>query len=478
MGQLNLSKESWSSQTVFILAAVGSAVGLGNLWKFPYITGENGGGAFVLVYLICILLIGVPVLIAEFLLGRSGGANPLQTMANLTRRHKASKLWWLLGLNGVLAGVLILSFYTVIAGWGVAYFISSLQGSFDQISSDAVGAHFSGLLQSPYELLFWHTVVSIATVMIASRGVRSGIEKAINFMMPGLLIILLILLGYATTTGAFGQSFSFLFSPDFSKLSWEAVLIAMGHAFFTLSIGMAAMMVYGSYLGEKQSIIKAGLWIAAADTLIALLAGLVIFSIVFANGMEPGSGPGLLFQTLPVAFGQMWGGVFFGTLFFALVVMAALSSAISLIEPALSWMEQSWGMKRSKAAWLLGSVIWFIGIGTVFSFNRWEDFDVLGGRNIFETLDFITTNIMLPLGGMLMCVFVAWVMNDQVREDQLKLAPLWMKLLVFDLKWIAPVAVMVVFASNLVAADSTVIMVGITLMLYSAYIWQRKSRLA
>lgn len=470
MGQLKLSRESWSSQTVFILAAVGSAVGLGNIWKFPYITGENGGGAFVLVYLACIVLIGLPVLLSEFLMGRAGQANPIQTMATLAKQHKATRLWWLLGFNGVLAGALILSFYTVIAGWAVAYFVSSVQGDFIQISADQVGEHFGSLLANPWELMLWHTVVTLLTIMIVSRGIRSGIEKAISFMMPGLLLILLVLLGYATTTGAFGQSFSFLFNPDFSKLSWEAVLVAMGHAFFTLSIGMGTMMVYGSYLNQQESIVKAGVWIAFADTVVALLAGLVIFSIVFANGLEPGAGPGLLFQTLPVAFGQMWGGWFFGTLFFALVILAALSSAISLMEPALSWLEQNWAIARSKAAWGLGSIIWVIGIGTVLSFNHWEDIHFIGDRTIFDSLDFITSSIMLPLGGLLISVFVAWVMSNEAKQEQLRLSPVWYKWFILDLKWIAPVAIIVVFASNLVSANSTYLLIAFTLALYAGYI--------
>lgn len=471
MSQLKLSKDSWSSQTVFIMAAIGSAVGLGNIWKFPYITGENGGGAFVLVYLACILLIGLPVLMSEIALGRSGKANPIQGMANLARENGASKLWVLLGFNGVLAGALILSFYTVIAGWAFAYFFQSLVGAFDSITAVEVGVHFDGLLANPYELIFWHTVVTIVTIAIVSRGVKSGLEKAISFMMPGLLFILLILLGYSTTTGSFGESFAFLFSTDFSKLSWQSVLVAMGHAFFTLSIGLGTMMVYGSYLSKEYSIVKASLWIAFADTAVALLAGLVIFSIVFANGLEANSGPGLLFQTLPIAFGQMTAGWFFGTLFFALVVMAALSSAISLIEPVVSWFDQNWGIKRVKAAWILGFVIWFVGLGTVLSFNEWQDVHFLGERTFFDSLDFITTNIMLPLGGLLMTVFVAWVMHSKEREDQIELSSNWMTLFLFVLKWISPVAVIVVFASNLVAVDNVIVMIAIALLVYLLYAW-------
>jgi len=470
MSQLKLSKDSWSSQSVFIMAAVGSAVGLGNLWKFPYIAGENGGGAFVLVYLMCILLLGIPVLFSEFILGRHGKANPVQAMANVARENNAGRAWSFLGFNGVLAGLLILSFYTVIAGWALYFLMESVKGSFIGANPPEIEALFSGLLASPSELILWHTLFAVATFWIVSKGVKSGIEKAVNFLMPGLLFILLILLGYATTTGHFGQSVDFLFAADFSKLTWEAVLIALGHAFFTLSIGMGAMMVYASYVPKQHSIVKAGLWIAFADTAIALIAGLVIFSIVFANGLEPGAGPGLLFQTLPIAFGDMSGGWLFGSLFFALVVMAALSSSISLIEPAVSWFEQNWGMTRFKAAWLLGAMVWVVGLGTVLSFNSWSDIHFFGERTFFDSLDFITANIMLPLGGLLMTVFVAWVLNKEVLKDELQLKEGLFKLLIILLKWVTPIAVIVVFSSNLVEREYLIPMAGAAMGVYLLFI--------
>lgn len=476
MSQLKLSKNSWTTQSVFIMAAVGSAVGLGNLWKFPYITGEHGGGAFVLVYLLCIFLIGIPVLFSEFILGRNGKANPVQAMANVSRENGGSRVWSALGFNGVMAGLLILSFYSVIAGWALFYFFESVQGSFVDTNAEEVGNLFDGLLSSHVQLIFWHSLFALATIIIVAKGLKSGIEKAINFLMPGLFIILLILVGYATTTGYFAQSFEFLFKPDFSKLTWEAVLVAMGHAFFTLSLGMGAMMVYASYVPAGYSIVKAGLWIAFADTVIALLAGLVIFSIVFANGLEPGAGPGLLFQTLPVAFGEMTGGWLFGSLFFALVVMAALSSAISLIEPGISWFEQNWGMSRLKASIILGGAVWLVGLGTVLSFNAWSDVHFLGEKTFFDSLDFITANIMLPLGGLLMTIFVAWVMKKQIVETELGLSAMLLNVFYFIIKWIAPVAVIVVFASNLVGEADVWPMIGAGIALYVFYILSRLSK--
>ncbi len=478
MSAIKLSKPQWSSEKVFVLAAVGSAVGLGNIWKFPYITGENGGGAFVLVYLLCVALIGLPVLMTEIGLGRMGKANPPQAMANLAADFRASPLWALVGLVGVLAGVLILSFYTVIAGWAMDYFVESALGRFRGIDSTAVGDYFKGLLANPWALLFWHTVMVGLTLAIVARGVKSGLEKAVNFMMPLLFFILLVLLGWAAAQASFTDSLRFLFAPDFSKLSWSAVLVAMGHAFFTLSIGMGAMMVYGSYLPERYSIGKAAVWIVFADTAVALLAGVIIFTVVFGNGLAPGAGPGLLFQTLPVAFGQMSGGWFWGTLFFFLVVLAALSSAISLIEPAVSWVEQNWRVSRARATWVLGALVWLLGVGTVLSFNVWSEVHFLPGKTFFDSLDFMTANIMLPLGGMLMAVFMAWVVGARARQAEFRLAPGLDAAFQWDLRLIAPVGVLIVFASNLVdAVWQQWTAVGVALVLYALYAYNRSRQM-
>lgn len=473
MSLLKLSKQSWSSQSAFILAAVGSAVGLGNIWKFPYIVGENGGGAFVLVYLACILVIGLPILLSELALGRAGQANPVQAMANLAQESKASRLWTVLGFNGVLSGMLILTFYSVIAGLAVAYFYNSVRGVFMDIESQSAQDLFASTVADPWILLFWHSLVILFTIIVVARGIRGGLEKSINFMMPGLLLILLVLLGYASSTGFFMDSFYFLFMPDFSKLSWQSVLIAMGHAFFTLSIGFGTMMAYGAYVNRKISLVNASLWIVFMDTLIALLAGLVIFSIVFANQLEPGMGPGLLFQTLPIAFGQMDGGWLFGSLFFLLVVMAALSSTISMMEPALSWLEQNWGFSRLKAAWVLGGIAWLVGLGTVLSFNLWQNVHFLGERHFFDSLDFLTSSILLPLGGLLMGVFMAWTIRVDIRTSQIPLKGLSLNLFMITLRYITPVAIIVVFASNL-APNNLWLLSMIALMIYVLYMFKVK----
>lgn len=435
----------WSSRLVFVLAATGSAVGLGNIWKFPYITGENGGGAFVLVYLICIALIGIPIMMAEILIGRRGRQSPVNTMRTLAEESKHSPHWQFLGWSGVLAGFLILSFYSVIAGWALSYIIRMATGTFSGASADEVGAVFDGLLASPESLLAWHTIFMVLTMVVVARGVKSGLEKAVTFLMPALFVLLLIMIGYSLNTGAFSQGLSFLFNPDFSKLSADSILVAMGHAFFTLSLGMGAIMIYGSYVPRKISIAKASFIIAGADTLVALLAGMAIFPIVFANGLEPGSGPGLIFVTLPIAFGQMPGGILFGTLFFLLLVFAAWSSSISLIEPAITWMVESKGFKRGRACIIAGIVTWLLGIGTVLSFNVMSDVKLFD-KSFFDLLDYLTANIMLPLGGLFTALFVGWVMSRSATRDELDMDDhLGYKVWLFLVRYVTPIGVVIVF---------------------------------
>ncbi|MEZ5543128.1 MAG: sodium-dependent transporter [Pseudomonadota bacterium] len=442
----------WSGRLAFILAATGSAVGLGNIWKFPYITGENGGGAFVLVYLLCIAIIGIPIMMAEVLIGRRGRRSPINTMRHLAVEEQASRHWEWLGWAGVLAGALILSYYSVIAGWALAYVFRAASGMFTGLTADGVQSIFDDLVGTPERLLTWHTLFMVMTMVVVARGVRSGLEHAVRLLMPGLFLILLVLVGYAWNSGAFEQGVSFLFHADFSRLSANGVLIAMGHAFFTLSLGMGAIMVYGSYLPEKISIARTSITVSLLDTMVALLAGMAIFPIVFANNLEPGSGPGLIFQTLPIAFGHMPYGAFFGMLFFILLVFAAWSSSISLIEPAVAWLVENKGMNRVSASVLAGFATWAFGLLTVFSFNLWSGFKPLSmipvfrDSTIFDLLDYLTANIMLPLGGLLIAVFAAWIMSRESTMEELHMGnrffyPLWR----FLVRYITPVAVTIVF---------------------------------
>jgi NSS family neurotransmitter:Na+ symporter len=442
----------WSSRLAFILAATGSAVGLGNIWKFPYIAGENGGGAFVLIYLVCIAVIGIPIMMAEVMLGRRGRQSPINTMKTLAAEENASPHWKWLGWAGVLAGFLILSYYSVIAGWALAYVFRTGSGVFTGLTADGVQAIFTRLTGSPESLLAWHTIFMIMTMVIVARGVRSGLEKAVKLLMPALFVLLFVLVGYAWNSGSFQEGLDFLFQPDFSRISANGILIAMGHAFFTLSLGMGAIMVYGSYLPGNASIAKTSIAVSLMDTLVALLAGMAIFPIVFANGLEPGAGPGLIFQTLPIAFGHMEYGAFFGMLFFLLLVFAAWTSAISLIEPAVAWLVENRGMTRIFASVVAGVATWLFGLLTVLSFNLWSEvkllsrFEVFRDSTIFDLLDYLTANIMLPLGGLLIAVFAAWKMSRASSMDELAMGdrffyPLWR----FLVRYITPIAVMIVF---------------------------------
>jgi neurotransmitter:Na+ symporter, NSS family len=453
----------WSSRFVFILAAVGSAVGLGNIWKFPYITGENGGGAFVLVYLICIALIGVPIMMAEILMGRRGRQSPINTMRALVADEKAHPAWHWLGWLGVVTGFLILSYYSVIAGWALAYVFRAAAGLFAGANAETTASLFEDMLEAPESMLAWHTIFMVITMAVVARGVRGGLEKAVTLLMPALFALLVVLVLYAMNQGDFARGAAFLFSPDFDKVfqhcelldsglkscrfSGEPLLIALGHAFFTLSLGMGAIMVYGSYMPGNASIARATLTIVAADTIAALLAGLAIFPIVFANGLEPASGPGLIFQTLPIAFGSMPGGRLFGTLFFVLLVFAAWTSAISLIEPAVAWLVENRGMARIPASLAVGALAWFLGIGSVLSFNLWsgESFQLFG-KTWFDLMDYLTANLLLPLGGLFIALFAGWVMSRASSRSELRMGDgagyrAWR----FLVRYVSPWLVVIVF---------------------------------
>lgn len=408
----------WSSRMAFILAVTGSAVGLGNIWKFPYMAGQNGGGAFVLVYLVCVVVIGMPVMMSEILIGRRGRRNPVATMELLGREEGSSVHWRVVGAMGVLAGILILSYYSMIAGWTLAYIGKSASSSFAGASATAVAAQFGEFVGDWKTVVFWHTTFMSLCVFVVARGVERGLEQAVRFMVPALLILMLVLLGYSISTGFFSQGVAFMFTADFDKLGWGGVLAALGQAFFTLSIGMGAIMAYGAYLPEETSITGSAAAVVTADTSIAILAGLAIFPLVFANGLDPAEGPGLVFQTLPLAFGQMPGGVFFSTIFFVLLAFAAWTSAIGLMEPGVAFIVEQYHRTRAQATIIVGGLIWFIGLGSALSFNVLKDTKFLAGT-FFDNVDYLTSNIMLPLGGLLITIFAGWVMCRNSTSDEL-----------------------------------------------------------
>ena len=436
----------WSSRMAFILAVTGSAVGLGNIWKFPYIAGQNGGGAFVLVYLICVVVIGMPVMMSEILIGRRGRRNPVATMELLGQEEGGSKNWRWLGSLGVIAGILILSYYSVIAGWTLAYVVKSASGVFTGASPSVVSAHFSGFVGDWKGTTLTHTLFMALTIFVVARGVERGLEQAVRVMVPALLILMLVLLGYAINSGYFAEGVAFMFTPDFDKLTWDSVLAALGQAFFTLSIGMGAVMAYGAYLPEETSITGASVAVVTADTAIAILAGLAIFPFVFAGGLDPADGPGLVFDTLPLAFGGMAGGVFLSTIFFVLLAFAAWTSAIGLMEPAVAWLVEHHNRTRMQAAVLVGASIWLIGMGSVLSFSVLSDVTFLAGT-FFDNVDYLTSNIMLPLAGLLITIFAGWVMCRNSTSDELGSSGSLYKAWRILARFIAPIGILFVLVN-------------------------------
>lgn len=443
-----LAHAQWSSRMTFVLAAAGSAVGLGNIWRFSYMVGENGGAAFVLVYLACVALVGLPILVAEWLMGRRGQKNPVDTMAELARKNGKPRAWMGIGITGVLAAFLILSFYSVIGGWSLNYTLGTVIGTFSGQDSDSIGAMFSGMLANPMTLLGWHTAFMVLVVAIVARGVTKGLESAVRSMMPALVILMLILAGYGMTTGHFGEAMAFMFRPEWSALDGGVVLAAMGQAFFTLSLGMGIMMAYGSYLGQDVNLISTARTVIILDTAIALLAGMAIFPIVFANGLSPGEGPGLIFVTLPLAFGNMAGGTILGLMFFLLLTFAALTSAISLLEPTVEMLEERTSLPRVSAALISGAAVWLLGVAALLSFNVWSDVLVFG-LNIFDLLDTFTAKFLLPLTGLGSIVFAAWCLDRKSVEQELGLSAAGVTAWNLIARVIAPIGVVAVFITGL-----------------------------
>ncbi|MCG8434269.1 MAG: sodium-dependent transporter [Gammaproteobacteria bacterium] len=445
MGRRQSLHGQWSSRLAFVLAATGAAVGLGNIWKFPYMTGINGGGAFVIIYLVCVLAIGLPIFMCEAMLGRRGRRNPINTMKLLSEEESGGGFWQFVGWMGVVAGVLILSYYSVVAGWTFSFAIDTASGTFTGADANKVGEVFNGLTGNPWMMLFWHTTFMGLTIFIVARGVEEGLEKAVKYLMPALFVLLLVLVGYAMNSGEFLNGLSYMFKPDFSKVTGSTILMAMGQAFFSLSLGMGAIMAYGAYLPDDASIAETSFTVVLADTSVALLAGMAIFPIVLLNGLDPGQGPGLVFQTLPLAFGQMPGGFVFGTLFFVLLIFAAWSSAIGLIEPAVARLVENHNTSRAGAAWIIGGTVWTLGLLTIFSFNLLSEFKFLAGT-VYDNIDYLTSNIMLPLGGLLIALFAGWVMCKSSSVEEFELGTgyrynTWR----FLTRYLAPLALVVIF---------------------------------
>ena len=439
-------RSQWSSQWVFILAATGSAVGLGNIWKFPYVTGQHGGGAFILVYLLAVVLI-LPIMTSEILIGRRGCGSPVHAMQRLSAEFGVHRAWKGVGIMGVGAALMILSYYSVIAGWTMAYFFRTGAGTFERATVEGVAHIFSDLTGSTEKLLAWHTLFIVFTSSVMGWNIKSGLEKAVKFMMPVLFILLVVLLAYVAVKTGFDAAVEYMFVFDFSKLTGAGVLAALGQAFFSLSIGLGAIMAYGSYLPAQVPIVRTAFVIAALDSLVAIVAGLIVFSLVFHYGLEPGQGAGLVFQTLPLVFGGIPGGEVLGAVFFFLLFVAAWTSAVSLIEPGLSWLTDNWRIGRGGAAWIIGFVAWLLGLGTVFSFSDAENWTVFG-RTVFDSFDYLTANVLLPFGGILIALYGGWKLPAFVLREELNIRNegfyrLWR----FMLRYLSPIAIGAVFIS-------------------------------
>ena len=434
----------WKGNSTFILAAAGSAVGLGNIWKFPYMVGSNGGSAFVIIYLLCILAIGLPVMASEVLIGKYGRKSPINSLKALAKENAISENWKYLGILGALAGILILSYYSVFAGMALSYIFNFFPSGLEN-PSEYSARYFSELSSSHWILIFWHSTFLMITCWIVAMGVVKGIGRSVSILMPFLFLFIILISFYSSYIGNFNETIFFLFKPDFSSITPEVVISAMGQAFFSLSIGMGAIMAYGAYMPERQVIGKTVLTIIILDTLVALCAGIAIFPIVFSNtSLEVSAGPGLIFETLPVAFYSLPFGNLFSIIFFTLISIAALSSSISLLEPFTAWMEEKLKMQRRTIVVCLGFLVWFLGMGSIFSFNIWSDLKFLG-LNFLELMDYLTNNIMLPVGGFFISIFVGWVLPNSLVQKYVKLNDQLFKIFIFFLKYVSTGAIALIF---------------------------------
>lgn len=456
MATIYKKHEKWSSRSAFLLASIGAAVGLGNIWKFPYVTGQNGGSAFVLIYLIAVVFVVLPILIAETALGRWGKQSPPNAMANVAQSQGRTRAWSIAGWFGMLAAYLIASYYSVISGWATVYIFKNGAGNFSGQDAAAVGAEFNSLLSSPGSLALWHGIFMLICGFILAKGIQKGIEKTVKIVMPVLFALLLVMVVYGLFEGDMAATFHFMFDFDFSAIDGQMILIAVGQAFFSIGVGLGIMMGFGAYLPKETSIARSAVIIAGMDTVVAIIAGLAIFPIVFANGLDPAEGPGLIFVSLPVAFGSVTGGIFFGTLFFILLFFAALTSVIGTLEPMIAWWEERFSLQRSTAAIMVCFSIFLLGMGTVFSFNLWSEwrplasFERFADFGYFEILDYVAANIMIPITGLLLAVFTGWVIKSTAIQEQLQMrSPRMFHVWFWLIRWVAPISIILILYSSI-----------------------------
>lgn len=456
MSENQSSVEHWSSQFAFILAALGSAIGLGNLWRFPYLVGENGGGAFIVLYLGFILLIGIPALIATIMVGRRGQCNPILCLEKVAVEEGRSRKWGYLGWLLVLSAYFLLTIFSVVASWILDFLSVAITEGFSGVDGENASSLFDSLRADPVRMSIWHGVFMALIMIIVGFGIRNGIEKAVKFIMPTLFIILIGLVGFSLFNGDTAAAIEFLFAPDFSKIDMSVILLAVGQALLTLSVGGAGMLVYGAYIGGNVSIPRSSCIIAGMDTVVALLAGLMIFPIVFQYGLVPDQGPGLMFVTLPVAFAQMPGGDFFAVLFFTLLLLAALSTGLSMFEPVVAWLKAQRGVSRPVGALIAGVATWLVGLFNVFSFNLWSEarplaiIESLSEKTIFDSVEYLTANFAMPAGSILVSFFVGWMISEKMRKEEFinNTNPIYYKYWRTIIRYLVPSIIAIVFIAS------------------------------
>ena len=446
--QSSSSQLAWTSRFAFLMASIGFAVGLGNIWRFPYVTGENGGGAFVLVYLLCVFCIGLPILMAEIMLGRRGKMAPPGSFATVAEASGQSGHWAYVGIMNLLAAFLIMITYSVVAGWVLNYLQVALFTGFSGVDAGAAASSFNEVLAAPVSMVVWTMLALILTGSIIYAGLQNGIERAVSILMPTLFLLMILLVIYNAFVGGLSEALTYLFQADFSKITAEVALAAIGQAFFSIGVAMAGMMTFGAYLPKDVSIARSALVIILADTGIALLAGLVIFPAVFHNGLDPAGGPGLIFQTLPVAFASMPGGHVVSVLFFLLLSVAAITSMVGLIEPLVHYVEERWQYTRHKSALFVVGSIAGLSVFSALTYNLMSDFSIFG-RDLNSLTDFVSNQILLPIGGMFIALFAGWFMDRALSREELNVSPGVFAVWRILIRYVSPPAIFIVFILGL-----------------------------
>jgi len=444
---MNTVRETWASRSGFTLATIASAIGIGSIWKFPYEVGANGGGAFVLVYTLGLVLVVVPLMFAEFVIGRRGGADSASSLARVAAMENASPRWQMAGLLGAVTSFLILSFYSVIGGWTLAYATQTLLQGLPAPDPGAARARYDAFLASPLRMLAYHAMFMIVVVAVVTRGVQGGIERASKILMPVLMTLMLGLAIYSMIEGDAVRTLQFLFVPDLAHLTPRAVLDALGLGFFSIGIGLGLMITYAGYSGASINLKQVAILSVVADTVISLVAGLAVFPIVFANGLDPAGGPGLVFVSLPLAFARMPFANLVAVAFFALLFVAALSSAISMLEGVVAVLVHRMNWSRKNAALGAGAACFVAGIATVLSFNLWSRwyplamFDAFAEATMYDLIDYLTSNVLLPMGGLAIALFVGWATSERLLREELDLHLAGARALRFLLRYVAPLAI-------------------------------------